>query len=192
MDREAGVAGAGRPRYGVVESAGMTDTDTTTDEPIRLVVMGVAGSGKTTIGLRLADALDVEYVEADDAHPPANVEKMAAGIPLTDADRQPWLETLASRLAARTRVVVSCSALKRSYRDLLREAGQVTFVYLDLPPAVARHRAGDRTDHFMGPDMIDSQFDTLEPPTDDETDVVTVDATATPAEIVATIVDRVG
>lgn len=170
----------------------MTDSDTTPEAPLRLIVMGVAGSGKTTIGLRLGEALDVEYVEADDAHPPTNVEKMAAGIPLTDADRQPWLETLASRLAARTRVVISCSALKRSYRDLLRAAGGVTFVYLDLPPAVARHRAGDRTDHFMGPNMIDSQFATLEPPTADETDVITIDATATPAEIVAAIVDRVG
>lgn len=173
----------------------MSDTSPISDPSdgaLRLIVMGVAGSGKTTIGLRVADVLDVEYVEADDAHPPANIEKMAAGVPLTDADRQPWLETLAKQLAARTAVVVSCSALKRSYRDVLRRAGDVTFVYLELTPAVATHRTSDRAGHFMGPDMVTSQFDTLEPPADDETDVVTVDATATPAEIVAAIVERVG
>jgi len=172
----------------------MTDTSPTPDDTadtLRLIVMGVAGSGKTTIGLRLANALDVEYVEADDAHPAANIDKMAAGIPLNDADRRPWLETLAKQLSARTEVVVSCSALKRSYRDLLRRAGDVTFVYLELTPAVATHRTSGRSDHFMGPDMVTSQFDTLEPPADDETDVVTVDGTATPAEIVAAIVERV-
>ena len=175
----------------------MSDTSPTSDDTadtaatLRLIVMGVAGSGKTTIGLRLADVLDVEYVEADDAHPPANIEKMAAGVPLTDADRRPWLETLAQQLSARTEVVVSCSALKRSSRDLLRRAGDVTFVYLELTPAVAVHRTGDRAGHFMGPDMVTSQFDALEPPAGDETDVVTVDATATPAEIVAAIVDLV-
>ena len=169
----------------------MAPTDTIPGEPLRLIVMGVAGSGKTTIGLRLAEVLDVEYVEADDAHPATNVEKMAAGIPLTDEDRRPWLETLATRLAARTRVVISCSALKRSYRDQLRRAGAVTFVHLELTPAVALHRTRARPGHFMGPEMVASQFATLEPPTDDETDVVTVDATATPAEIVAAIVERV-
>ena len=159
---------------------------------LRLVVMGVSGSGKTTIGLRLAEVLDVEYVEADDAHPVANVEKMALGVPLTDADRHPWLEALARQLAARDRVVSSCSALKRRYRDVLRRTSGVTFVYLELTPAIARHRVGDRAGHFMGPEMVTSQFATLEPPADDETDVITIDATATPAEIVAAIVERVG
>ena len=153
--------------------------------------MGVAGSGKTTIGLRLAEAIDVEYVEADDAHPPANVAKMAAGVPLDDDDRRPWLERLAQQLAARPRVVISCSALKRSYRDVLRTAGDVTFVHLALTPEVARHRVEHRPGHFMGTDMVAGQFDTLEAPGDDETDVITVDATSTPAEIVATVIAAV-
>ena len=157
---------------------------------LRIVVMGVSGSGKTTVGIRLADRLDVEYVEADDAHSDANVAKMTDGIPLTDADRRPWLERLATRLSARRRVVISCSALKRDYRDVLRRAGSVTFVYLELPPAVANHRVGGRDGHFMGPEMVASQFDTLEPPADDETDVITIDATQSPAEIIDAILTR--
>jgi gluconokinase len=157
--------------------------------PLRVVVMGVSGSGKSTIGMRLATAIDAEYVEADDAHPPANIEKMAAGEPLTDADRMPWLDRLTEALAERERVVISCSALKRSYRDRLRRAGGVRFVHLAIPIDVARERLHHRDDHFMGPSMVESQFATLEPPSPDETDVHIVDATVPPDDVLAATID---
>jgi gluconokinase len=157
--------------------------------PLRVVVMGVSGSGKSTIGVRLASALDAEYVEADDAHPPANIVKMSAGEPLTDADRAPWLDRLTEALADRDRVVISCSALKRSYRDRLRRAGHVRFVHLAIPIAVARDRLRHRDDHFMGPSMVDSQFDALQPPSSDEHDVHIVDATVPPDEVLAAAIE---
>lgn len=153
--------------------------------PLRVVVMGVSGSGKSTIGVRLAAAVAAEYVEADDAHPPANIDKMAAGEPLTDADRVPWLDRLTDALAERDRVVISCSALKRAYRDRLRGAGDVQFIHLAITIEVARDRLHHRDDHFMGPAMVDSQFDALEPPSPDETDVHTIDATVPPDEVLA-------
>jgi gluconokinase len=153
--------------------------------PLRVVVMGVSGSGKSTIGVRLAAAVDAEYVEADHAHPLANIEKMSAGEPLTDADRVPWLDRLTEALAERDRVVISCSALKRSYRDRLRRAGDVRFVHLAIPISVARDRLHHRDDHFMGPSMVDSQFEALEPPSSDEPDVHVVDATVPPDEVLA-------
>ena len=158
----------------------------------RLVVMGVAGSGKTTVGVELAAALDLAFVDADDLHPPANVVKMAAGIPLDEADRAPWLQAVADVLAAGDGgdggVVIACSALRRSHRDVLRRAAPVEFVFLDVDLAVAVARAASRPDHFMGPAMIPSQFDVLEPPDATEIDVVTVDAGRPVAEVVAAIV----
>lgn len=142
----------------------------------RVVVMGVSGSGKTTIGRRLAGRLGARFVEADDAHPPANVAKMAAGIPLTDADRAPWLESLRDDLAAAGAVVVTCSALARRYRDVLRQIPGVVFVFLDVGPETAAARVGRRRGHFMKSDMVDSQFAALESPAPDEHDVVVVDA----------------
>lgn len=149
--------------------------------------MGVAGAGKTTVATRVADALAASFLDADDAHPPANVEKMAAGIALTDADRRPWLGRLRDELAARERVVVTCSALKRRYRDVLRGVDGVVFVHLAIEPAEAERRLRDRRGHFMGPAMVASQFDALEPPADDETDVLVVDGTLPVGEIVETV-----
>lgn len=152
---------------------------------MRVVVMGVAGSGKTTVGERLAELLGARYVEADSAHPPANIAKMSAGIALTDEDRRPWLEQLATEMAAGDAVVVTCSALKRRYRDVLRAAGSVRFVYLAIDRDLAAERMAARRDHFMGVGMVESQFAALEPPAPDETDVATIDASFPVPELVA-------
>jgi gluconokinase len=137
------------------------------------VVMGVAGSGKSTIGAALARALGVDFVEGDEYHPAENVERMARGIPLTDDDRAGWLRALAMRLreakAAGTGLVMTCSALKRSYRDVLRAAaGELRFIYLRGPRAVIAERLGGRSGHFMPPSLLDSQLATLEEPSPDE------------------------
>ncbi|MBF6327767.1 gluconokinase [Nocardia transvalensis] len=144
-----------------------------------IAVMGVSGAGKTTIGVRLAAALGVEYAEGDDFHPAANVAKMAAGTPLDDADRAPWLDAIADWLTAhRGRGgVVTCSALKRRYRDRLRAAAPDLFlVYLDVPRAELERRLTTRTGHFMRVQMLQSQLDALESPTPDEPGI-TVDGT---------------
>ena len=142
---------------------------------VRAVVMGVSGSGKTTIGERAAARLDARYVDADSAHPQANIDKMSACIPLTDDDRRPWLERLRDALESSDRIVVTCSALTDAYRDVLREAGDVTLVYLEVDEATVGARVGNRAGHFMKADMVASQFATLEPPSADERDVVVVD-----------------
>jgi carbohydrate kinase (thermoresistant glucokinase family) len=159
---------------------------------MRVVVMGVAGSGKTTVGERLATALGARYVEADSAHPPENIAKMSAGIPLTDDDRWPWLERLAGELAGGDPVVVTCSALKRRYRDVLRTAGSVQFVYLAIDRRAATERMAARRDHFMGVGMVDSQFAALEPPSPDETDVITIDGSRPVADLVASALAALG
>ncbi len=136
-----------------------------------VVVMGVSGSGKTTVGTRLAERLAVPYAEADDFHPPGNVAKMAAGTPLTDEDRAPWLDAIAEWLAGRGGAggVVTCSALKRRYRDRLRSAAPgVFFLHLDGSPELVARRLGERRGHFMPPSLLRSQFDALEPLHDDE------------------------
>ncbi len=143
----------------------------------RVVVIGVAGSGKTTVGRRLAERLGAEFVDGDSLHSEVNVAKMVAGTPLVDADRWPWLTSIREVLHRSDRIVVACSGLRRAYRDHLRVEG-VSFVYLDLDPATAEERAAGRPDHFMGPGMVVSQFEALERPTDAEPDVVTIDATA--------------
>jgi len=160
------------------------------------VVMGVAGSGKTRIGTALARALGVAFVEGDDFHPAANVEKMSRGIPLTDADRAGWLEALARCIrdagASGTGLVITCSALKRSYRDVLRAGaprGKLTFVFLRGPHALIAERLAARQGHFMPPALLDSQFAALEEPAPDERVWVT-DVAATPNEIVASLVAR--
>lgn len=140
----------------------------------RIVVMGVAGSGKTTIGERLASRFGTRFLDADTAHPASNVAKMSAGTALSDADRWPWLARLRRELADADEIVVTCSALKRRYRDLLRRAGSVRFVFLDLDRDAVLQRVAGRTDHFMGATMVDGQFADLERPTGDETDVASV------------------
>jgi gluconokinase len=145
----------------------------------RIVVTGVAASGKTTVGRAIADELDLEFLDADAAHPPENIEKMSSGIPLTDDDRVPWLERLGQALAASDGIVITCSALKRAYRDVLRSsADDVQFVFLDVPQHEVERRIRRRRNHFMKVRMVASQFEALERPGVDETDVVTVDADA--------------
>jgi len=159
------------------------------------VIMGVAGSGKTTIGARLARALDIAFVEGDELHPAENVRRMAAGIPLTDDDRRPWLLAIAARLREAKRagagLVVSCSALKRSYRDLLRAGAQaeVQFVYLKGSPALIAERMAQRRGHFMPPALLQSQFATLEEPAAAEHAWV-CEIRQPPDAIVAALVER--
>jgi gluconokinase len=143
----------------------------------RIVVMGVAGSGKTSVARAVATELGSEFVDADSLHSEANVAKMAAGHPLDDADRAPWLEAVRDVLAGSDDIVVACSALRHRYREVLRTAGGVRFAYLDLDQDTATSRTIHRAGHFMGPIMVTSQFETLEPPLG-EPDVVVVDATA--------------
>jgi gluconokinase len=156
-----------------------------------LIVMGVSGSGKTTVGERLASRLGWLYQDADRFHPPGNVAKMSAGHALTDEDRWPWLNAIAAELdrmrSAGKQVVVGCSALKRAYRDVLVHGrSDVRLVYLEGTPALIAERLGRRKGHFMPPGLLSSQFKTLEPPTPDEHAIkVSIDA---PAE---TIVDDI-
>ena len=159
------------------------------------VVMGVAGAGKSVVGALLAHALGVDFVEGDDYHPPENRHRMSIGIPLTDDDRRGWLLLLAARLKQAKDtgrgVVMSCSALKRSYRDLLRsEAGEVRFIYLRGPRDLLAERLAHRPGHFMPPSLLDSQLATLEEPTADEGAWV-YDISDAPEKIVAALVERV-
>ncbi|MEV4318552.1 gluconokinase [Actinocrispum sp. NPDC049592] len=141
--------------------------------------MGVSGSGKTTVGRNLADRLGVPYAEADEFHPPANIAKMSAGHPLTDEDRWPWLRAIADWIREHPDGgVVTCSALKRSYRDLLRTGGPVFFVHLSGVQEVIAARLAARQGHFMPPALLASQLADLEPLDADEPGVVlNVDAT---------------
>ena len=142
-----------------------------------VVVMGVSGSGKSTVGAALAQRLRVQFADADDFHPPANIAKMTAGEPLDDGDRYPWLEKVGEWLAGhRDGGVVSCSALKRKYRDQLRaHCPGVEFLYLSASPELIAGRLAARSGHFMPAALLRSQFDALEPFGADEAGV-TVDA----------------
>ena len=138
-----------------------------------IVVMGVSGCGKSTVAEGLAQVLGWPFEEGDRFHPQANIEKMAAHIPLTDADRWPWLQALAERIAAHEAAgqcsILSCSSLRRPYRDILRSgAPRVRFLHLHGDRAVLARRLGARTDHFFPADLLDSQFATLEPLQPDE------------------------
>jgi gluconokinase len=158
-----------------------------------LVVMGVAGCGKSTVARGLADRLGWPMVEGDDFHSAANKAKMSAGIPLTDEDRMPWLTTIRDAVdRTPTHLIVTCSSLRRAYRDRLRTAhGRVRFVHLTGSRAVLGARIGARTGHFMPPAMLISQLETLEPLQPDE-DGVVVDIDASPEAIVDTALHRLG
>ncbi|MFE0729477.1 gluconokinase [Streptomyces antibioticus] len=149
--------------------------------------MGVSASGKSTVGARLAEHIGVPFLEGDDLHPSANRAKMASGHPLDDADRRPWLTALTEWIlvaAGHGGGVAACSALKREYRDQFRRAGaDVWFLYLALDRAVAAERIARRKGHFMPPELLDSQFETLEPLRADEPGA-TVDASSSAADVV--------
>ena len=161
-----------------------------------LVVMGVSGSGKTAVAERLAKRLGWPFVEGDRLHPAANVEKMRQGIPLTDADRAPWLDRIGEELkswAADGRSgIMTCSALKRAYRDRIRAARpDVRFVYLKGSEALIGGRVAARHHEYMPASLLRSQFDALEEPAPDE-GVVTVDAGGSPDEEVAEVIAALG
>ena len=157
-----------------------------------VIIAGVSGSGKTTVGILLADRLGWRFADADDFHPAANVEKMRAGIPLTDADRGPWLQAIAAwmdeRIARGEDAVVGCSALKRSYRDrLLADRPEARMVFLAPDREVLARRMAARHGHFFPEQLLGTQFDALEPPGPDER-VLTVVPSDDPAATVTSII----
>ncbi|MDR7330150.1 gluconokinase [Corynebacterium guangdongense] len=158
---------------------------TTENKPLHVVVMGVSGSGKTTVGEMLAEQLGLPYYDGDDLHPQANIDKMAQGIPLTDEDRWPWLTLVGEWLAERPAGgVIGCSALKRSYRDAIRAASPgVSFVHVHGAKELLRERMEHRPGHFMPASLLDSQFATLEELDEDEVGQV-FDVADTPDRIV--------
>jgi gluconokinase len=152
-----------------------------------IVLMGVTGSGKSTVGKLLAQQLGWKFFEGDDVHSPANIEKMRRGMPLSDDDRRPWLEAIRESIRQMVErsedAVIACSALKHSYRQMLRITGEVVFVYLKANIDIVRERLKNRTGHFMNPNLIQSQFDTLE----ESEQALRVDASLPPGEIVRRI-----
>jgi len=158
-------------------------------QAVWIVVMGVSGCGKSSLGAAVAEQLGLPLIEGDDFHPPENVAKMRAGIALADADRAGWLDTLGRELAARPQgAVLTCSALKRAYRERLRVAVPVLrFAFLELTPAEAERRVSTRSAHFFSASLVADQFATLESPSG-EAGVLTVDATATQEALCAQIV----
>ena len=155
-----------------------------------LVLMGVAGSGKTSIGVLLAERLGCAFLDGDSLHSKESIEQMSQGIPLTDAIRGPWLAAIRERmrnaLANNESLVVACSALKQRYRDFLSEGVPIRWVYLQGPEHLIRSRLQTRTNHFLKEEMLASQLDVLEEPRD----AMVVDISATPSEIVDDIVTR--
>ena len=156
--------------------------------------MGVSGSGKTTVGKLLAKQLGWRFIDADDYHPASNVEKMHAGIPLTDADRRPWLDVLRQQIDTACErgedVVLACSALKHAYQEYLErdEPTSVRYVYLQGSETLIQQRLTARTGHFMNPNLLHSQFETLEPPED----AIRVDIAPTPEVIAAEVREKLG
>jgi len=157
-----------------------------------VLVMGVAGSGKTLIGTMLAESLGWRFADADAFHPAANLQKMSRGIPLTDTDREPWLATMQQKVAqwliADENVVLACSALKQCYREQLARAGQLKVVYLKGDFDLIYERLGNRHDHFMRPEMLASQFADLEEPQQ----AIMVDIRLTPQRIISELRRQLG
>jgi gluconokinase len=155
-----------------------------------VIVFGVSGAGKTTIGKLLAEQLGWKFYEADDFHPHANIQKMRSGHPLTDEDRWPWLERLREQithsLAAKENAALACSALKRAYRERLRVSNDVKFVFLRGDYALIENQIRQRRGHFMNPELLKSQFADLEEPQPNE-DVVTIELGQTPEDTVKEI-----
>lgn len=143
----------------------------------RIVIMGVSGCGKSSVGMLLAERLGISYRDGDDLHPPENVERMRAGIPLTDEFRWPWLDRISHVLSSEAPVIVGCSALRRVYRDRIRanSGGPVRFVHLTGSRDLIAQRMALRTGHYMPLSLLDSQFKTLEPPGADEALSVSID-----------------
>ena len=167
-----------------------------TKQPRIVIVMGVSGSGKTTVAQGIAQEFGWTYIEGDDLHPQANVSKMASGHPLTDEDRWPWLERIGEVIDTHIRdgrsAVITCSALKRIYRDVLRAGrDQVTFCHVDVPRAELERRVATRQGHYMPASLLDSQLATLEPLQSDEPGVV-VPAVGEPSVVAAAVKEALG
>lgn len=165
----------------------------TAQQPV-LVIMGVSGSGKSTVAGVLAGRLGWDLAEGDDLHPEVNVAKMHSGQPLTDEDRWPWLELIAAWIRTRTEAgepgIITCSALKTKYRDVLR-GENVVFVFLQGSKEKISDRLASRHGHFMPPSLLESQFDALEEPSGDE-NYISLSVSASPAEEAQEVIDRLG
>lgn len=165
-------------------------SDSAAPRRLPVIVMGVSGSGKSTLGEALARALQLPFIEGDSLHDAHNIAKMRSGQPLNDADRAGWLEAIATDLQDERRypigLVLTCSALRRIYRDRLRGATRgLRFLFLRIDASAAHQRLQQRPHHFMPASLVPSQFATLEPPAPEETDIVTLDASAAPATVLA-------
>ena len=169
----------------------MSSTPASNESRLPIVIMGVAASGKSTVGASLAGALSLPFVEGDELHSRSSIEKMSRGEPLTDEDRAPWLAAIATLLGDEARyprgLVIACSALKTRYRDELRAAAPAArFVFLDAGPELIEARLTSRQHHFMPPALAASQFATLERPEETDPDVVTLDASLPVESLVST------
>ncbi|MFC6277468.1 gluconokinase [Psittacicella hinzii] len=158
--------------------------------------MGVSGTGKSSVGLALAQLLQVKFIDGDDLHPQANIQKMAAGIPLTDADRAPWLERIRDAFFAFNRKneagIIVCSALKNEYRELIRQGNSnLKFIHLHGDFNVIAQRLEQRQGHFMASQMLESQFQTLEMPSTNETDVALVNANVPLSQVIAQCLQQI-
>ncbi|KAK4099770.1 carbohydrate kinase [Parathielavia hyrcaniae] len=193
--------------HGIMTNGAASAHDSLARDQHIWLVTGPAGCGKSTVAKHLANSLQVPFIEGDEYHPQSNIDKMSAGIPLTDADRWDWLTALreASIQALDSSgdnklcggVVLTCSALKRKYRDVIRVAPYFTprvhlhFIYLDAPEQVLLQRVSARQNHYMGANMVHSQLEVLEKPQADEVDVITVDVAREPDEVMADALSRV-